>query len=258
MKPANGNEDTQGHKSSNDALQARSMVHHVSVLSSMFEIYLSSCFSVFSLLTSDFPLMQAPDASAATLTDGNFSQGTKSNRLHEEPVVHSKVEKEEGELSPNGDVDEDNSAAYGDAGTQVGTKSKHSTENQHYRDGNGEDAGGENYADDEDSDNASEAGDDMSGSESAGDECSRDEHEDEEDVEHDEIEGKAESEGEAEVHYSGGEANNLPHSERFLSSVKPLAKHVSSVSMDIDKKDSRIFYGNDNLFVLLKQHQVRT
>ncbi|CAO2825485.1 unnamed protein product [Amaranthus hypochondriacus] len=222
MKPANGNEDTQGHKSSNDALQARSM---------------------------------APDASAAMLTDGNFSQGTKSNRLHEEPVVHSKVEKEEGELSPNGDVDEDNSAAYGDASTQVGTKSKHSTENQHYRDGNGEDAGGENYADDEDSDNASEAGDDMSGSESAGDECSRDEHEDEEDVEHDEIEGKAESEGEAEVHYSGGEANNLPHSERFLSSVKPLAKHVSSVSMDIDKKDSRIFYGNDNLFVLLKQHQ---
>lgn len=224
LKPVNDDEDAQDPKSSIGAIQARSV---------------------------------ASDVSAATLANGNFTHGSKVNQHLEESIGHSKVEKEEGELSPNGDVDEDNSAAYADAGTQAGPKEKHNTENQHYRDGNGEGAGVENDADadDEDSENASEAGDDMSGSESAGDECSREEHEEEEDVEHDEIEGKAESEGEAEVHYSGGEASPLPLSERFLLSVKPLVKYVSLVSQDIDKKDSRVFYGNDNFYVLLRLHR---
>lgn len=217
----------------------------------------------YNIFTSDIKLsydaMQATEASAAILAHGNFAQGFKVNRHPGEPIGHSKIEKEEGELSPNGDVDEDNIAAYGDAGAQAGTKAKPSTENQQYRDGNGEVARVENDADadDEDSENASEAGDEMSGSESAGDECSREEHEEEEDVERDEIEGKAESEAEAEVHYSGGDVSSLPLSERFWS-VKPLAKHVSSVSQGIDKKDSRVFYGNDNFYVLLRLHRVRT
>lgn len=223
LKPVNVDEDAQDPKSSIGATQSRSA---------------------------------ATEAAAATLAHGNFAQGFKANRHPEEPIGHSKIEKEEGELSPNGDVDEDNIAAYGDAGTQAGTKAKSSTENQQYRDGNGEVARVENDADadDEDSENASEAGDDMSGSESAGDECSREEHEEEEDVERDEIEGKAESEGEAEVHYSGGDVSSLPLSERFWS-VKPLAKHVSSVSQGLDKKDCRVFYGNDNFYVLLRLHR---
>ncbi|XP_021760068.1 paired amphipathic helix protein Sin3-like 2 isoform X1 [Chenopodium quinoa] len=221
LKPDNGDEDSQGPKSSIDAIQARSM---------------------------------ATDATAATLVNGNFTQGSKVNQRLEESTGQPKVEKEEGELSPNGDIDEDNSAAHGEAQTgQV----KRNTDNQNPQVGNGEDAGVENDADadDEDSENASEAGDDMSVSESAGDECSREEHEEEEDVEHDEIEGKAESEGEAEVHYSGGDASPLPLSERFLLPVKPLAKHVSLVSRDIEKKDSRVFYGNDNFYVLLRLHR---
>ncbi|KAK1563461.1 hypothetical protein Q3G72_027919 [Acer saccharum] len=99
--------------------------------------------------------------------------GAKGSKYHEESVGPSKDEKEEGEMSPNGDFEEDNFGVYGDAGV-----------------------GGENDADadDEDSENAPAAGDDALGSESAGDECSREEHEEEEDVERDEVDGKAESE----------------------------------------------------------------
>ncbi|KAI3704766.1 hypothetical protein L1987_74995 [Smallanthus sonchifolius] len=77
----------------------------------------------------------------------------------------AKFEKEEGELSPNGDFNELGFAAW--------------------------------FADDEDSENILEGGDDVSGSESAAADVSREEHE-EEDGDHDYIDGKAESEGEVE------------------------------------------------------------
>ena len=172
--------------------------------------------------------------------------------------------KEEGELSPNGDFEEDNFVAYGDTGLKAVPKAKHGVESRQYRSGNGtklhsEDAGGENDADadDEDSENASEAGDDASGSESAGDECSREEHEEEEEVEHDEVDGKAESEGEAEgmtdTHFVGGDGS---FSERFLFTVKPLAKYVPAVLPEEDRNSSWVFYANDDFYVLFRLHQV--
>ncbi|KAI3710677.1 hypothetical protein L2E82_40466 [Cichorium intybus] len=63
-------------------------------------------------------------------------------------------------------------------------------------------------------------GADMSGSDSAADECSREE----EDAN---LDGKAESEGEAEgveEDGAGGEMTILPPGEQFLSTAKPLAK----------------------------------
>ncbi|KAL5722388.1 hypothetical protein ACHQM5_005913 [Ranunculus cassubicifolius] len=105
----------------------------------------------------------------------------------------------------------------------------------------------------EDSENASEAGEDASGSESGeGDECSREDHEeDEEDADHD---AKAESEGEAEgtadAHDVDGDS-----SERFLLTVKPLAKDTRYESRVKEKKDTRIFYGNDSFYVLFRLHQ---
>ncbi|GAB4831786.1 hypothetical protein Ancab_005798 [Ancistrocladus abbreviatus] len=180
-----------------------------------------------------------------TLANGAFIEGAKVNQCLEGPVGRSKIEKEEGELSP---IDEDNHVVYGDAGVQIEPKA-----------GDREDAVVENDADadDEDSENASEAADDVSVSES-GDECSREEHEEEDDVEHDDLDGKAESEGEAEgvadVHYNGGDAAAGPLSEHFLQAVKPLAKYVSSVTQSTNKKDSRIFYGNDNFYALFRLH----
>jgi len=114
----------------------------------------------------------------------------------------------------------------------------------------------------EDSENASEACEDASGSESGdGEECSREDHdEEEEDMDHDDQDAKAESEGEAEgtteTHDVEG-GISLPLSERFLYSVKPLAKHVPTAFNDRDAKSSRIFYGNDSFYVLFRLHQVR-
>ncbi|KAK9683281.1 hypothetical protein RND81_10G128900 [Saponaria officinalis] len=186
----------------------------------------------------------AADASPGR-TNGNVTQ--KLNRHLEKTVAQSKVDKEEGEMSPSGDMDEDNSASFGGRIKQAGQQ-----------DVLAEDGGAENDADadDEDSENASEGGDDASGSESGGDECSREEHEEEEDAEHDEVEGKAESEGEAEVHYLSGDVGALPLTERFLLSVKPLAKHLPLTSLDADKNDFRVFYGNDNFYALFRLHRM--
>ncbi|XP_024018495.1 paired amphipathic helix protein Sin3-like 2 isoform X1 [Morus notabilis] len=196
-------------------------------------------------------------AKSAPLANGVFREGSKLSSSHEESVEASKVEKEEGELSPNGDFEEDNFVS-GDVGMQSMAKAKHPVECRQYQSGSGEElcgqqAGVENDsdADDENSEDVSEAGEDVSGSESAGDECSREGH-GEEDVDHDEVDGKAESEGEAE---GTTDARLVPLPERFLSSVKPLAKHVPAILVE-QKKGCRVFYGNDDFYVLFRLHQI--
>nr|GFB32729.1 paired amphipathic helix protein Sin3-like 2 isoform X2 [Tanacetum cinerariifolium] len=80
--------------------------------------------------------------------------------------------------------------------------------------------------DDEDSKNVSEGGDDVSGSESTADECSREDHED---GDRDDLDGKAESEGEAEgiedVNFIGADGT---YSDHILLSAKLLAKRVKA------------------------------
>ncbi|XP_022740685.1 paired amphipathic helix protein Sin3-like 2 isoform X3 [Durio zibethinus] len=202
----------------------------------------------------------------ALLVNGVPTDSSNASRYHEESAGPIKIEKEEGELSPNGDFEEDSFVAYGDTGLKAMPKAKHGVENRHYCSGNGkelhyEDPGGENDADadDEDSENASEAGDDASGSESAGDECFREEHEEEEEVDRDEVDGKAESEGEAEGMadtHVGGDGTSSSFSERFLFTVKPLAKHVPAVLPEEDRNSSWVFYANDDFYVLFRLHQI--
>uniref|UniRef100_A0A803PD15 Histone deacetylase interacting domain-containing protein n=1 Tax=Cannabis sativa TaxID=3483 RepID=A0A803PD15_CANSA len=200
-------------------------------------------------------------------SNGDLTEGTRNHRYQEEPVAHFKIEREEGELSPNGDFEEDNFANYGEAGLEALRKAKDGAASRQYQTGHGVEelccgeAGGENDADDEgeesaqrsseDSENASENGD-VSVSESGdGEECSREEHGEEHDT-------KAESEGEAEgmadAHDVDGDGTSLPFSERFLLTVKPLAKHVPP-SLHDKEKDSRVFYGNDSFYVLFRLHQ---
>ncbi|XVE83876.1 hypothetical protein DITRI_Ditri16bG0123300 [Diplodiscus trichospermus] len=209
----------------------------------------------------------------ALLVNGVSTDGSNGSRYHEESAGPSKIEKEESELSPNGDFEEDNFVAYGETGLKAVPKAKLGVESRQYRSGNGKelhsaDAGGENDADadDEDSENASGAGDDASGSESAGDDCSREEHKEEEEhdeidgKEHDEIDGKVESEGEAEgitdTHLVGGDAMPLSFSECFLFTVKPLAKHVPAVLPEEDRNSSCVFYANDDFYVLFRLYQI--
>ncbi|XP_020268792.1 paired amphipathic helix protein Sin3-like 4 [Asparagus officinalis] len=203
----------------------------------------------------------------APANGSGISESNKANRYHEGSGNHSnfKVEREEGELSPNGDFEEDNFVSFEDAMVDVVPKAKTREETC------GE-AAGENDADDEgeesaqrsmeDSENASEAGEDASGSESAdGEECSHEDHkEEEEDADHDDQDAKAESEGEAEgladAHDAEGEITSVSFSERFLHTVKPLAKFVPSTLDDREDKGSRIFYGNDSFYVLFRLHQI--
>ncbi|KAL2528801.1 Paired amphipathic helix protein Sin3-like 2 [Forsythia ovata] len=197
------------------------------------------------------------------LAKGAFAEGCKLDGYNQD-IDPWKNEKEEGELSPNGDL-EDKFVAYQDGSSKTMLNKNRGDVGIQYHTGKLEeicpDAAGENDADadDEDSENVSEAGEDVSGSESAADECSREEHEEEEDGEHDELDGKAESEGEAEntseAHCIGGDGVLLPQSDRFLLTCKPLPKHVASTSIGDDKKDRRVFYGNDTFYVLFRLHQ---
>lgn len=193
---------------------------------------------------------------------------TEGSRLVSHNVDHAdpcKNEKEEGELSPNGEF-EDNFGAYPDGSLQTSSEKNRGNDGMQGQaishDELCVDAAGENDvdADDEDSENISEAAEDVSGSESAADECSREEHEEEEDGEHDDIDGKVESEDEAEntieAHYHGGDGASVPQSERFWVTSKPLAKHVASPLVGDEKKDQQVFYGNDTFYVLFRLHQV--
>ncbi|CAN1322237.1 Paired amphipathic helix protein Sin3-like 2, partial [Linum perenne] len=201
-----------------------------------------------------------------TTNGGLFNNCPKVNHNLEKSTSPSKIEKEEGELSPNGEF-EDNFVAYGHSSQHAVPKSNNSVdimpkvsgnaEELHCPVGEGENDGDADAdADDEDSENASEAADDASTSESAGDECSREEHDEDEDLEHDDVDGKVESECEAEgtnAHFGMGD---VPLAERVLLSVKPLAKYVPRNLLDMERKDLRIFYGNDDFYVLFRLHQI--
>ncbi|XP_010551461.1 PREDICTED: paired amphipathic helix protein Sin3-like 3 [Tarenaya hassleriana] len=182
-----------------------------------------------------------------------------------------KVEREEGELSPNGDFEEDNFSVFAGSGVEATDKvndnggkdlNRKSSGEEEACHGHGE-TGVENEADDdesaprssEESGNASENGD-VSGTESGeGEDCSREEQGDDE-LERD---NKVESEGDANAHDVEGNRSALPFSERFLQHVKPLAKYVSPGSREKDKdslKHSLAFYGNDSFYVLFRLHQM--
>uniref|UniRef100_A0A1J3CP36 Paired amphipathic helix protein Sin3-like 1 n=1 Tax=Noccaea caerulescens TaxID=107243 RepID=A0A1J3CP36_NOCCA len=174
------------------------------------------------------------------------SYSSKDNKNSDKPEGPSTTEKEEGELSPHGDF-EDNFGVYEDT-MQSTSKPENSADVK---------VENEDDADDGDSENASEGGEDASGTESGDDECSQEENREEEDGEHDEIDGKAESEGEAEgldSHILEGDSELLPQSERIP--VRPLSKHVAAVLRGERTKNSRVFYGNDDFYILFRLHQI--
>ena len=182
---------------------------------------------------------------------------------------HFRCEREEGELSPNGDFEEDNFAVYGHTSSDAVHKGKDSNISRPYQNRHGEvvrgEAGGENDADDEgeesphrsleDSENASENGD-ISGTESAdGEECSREREEDGGHDHDDKAESEGEAEGMADANDVEGDCASLPYSERFLVNVKPLAKYVPP-TLHEKERIGRVFYGNDSFYVLFRLHQV--
>ncbi|XP_071927968.1 paired amphipathic helix protein Sin3-like 3 [Coffea arabica] len=208
-----------------------------------------------------------PESSSAVTAP----EGFKIQKFQEESVAHFKMEREEGELSPTGDFEEDNFAECKEVERDAKVNA-HKTQHQDVTGGGetcGGDAVGENDADgddegeesarrsSEDSENASGNGD-VSASESAdGEECSPEEPD--EDGENDANDNKAESEAEAEgiadAHDVEGDGAVLPHSERFLQAAKPLTKLIPPGSPEGDK-GYQIFYGNDSFYVLFRLHHI--
>ncbi|KAK8939725.1 Paired amphipathic helix protein Sin3-like 3 [Platanthera guangdongensis] len=206
----------------------------------------------------------------------SINMGESNKAYHNHDGGGPQNEREEGELSPNVDFEEDNFVAFKDSAINASAKPKDASARKLYKIRSGEveacgEAAGDNDADaddegeesahrsTEDSENASEAGEDVSGSESdEGEECSPEDH-GEEDADHDDQDAKAESEGEAdgiaEAHDTEGEITSLPFSERFLHTAKPLAKHVPVAVQQKELKWSRVFYGNDSFYVLFRFHQ---
>ncbi|KAL3511225.1 hypothetical protein ACH5RR_030626 [Cinchona calisaya] len=208
-----------------------------------------------------------PDSSAAF----SAPDGIKIQQNQEDCVAHFNIEREEGELSPTIDFEEDNCAAC----KEVEHDAKGSAGSRQLQNSTGEgktcggDILGENNADgdnqgeesahrsSEDSENASGNGD-VSASESAdGEECSPEEPD--EDGDNDANVNKAESEGEAEgladAHDVEGDTAMLQLSERFLQTCKPLTKLIPPGSSEVEK-DSQIFYGNDSFYVLFRLHYI--
>lgn len=183
--------------------------------------------------------------------------------------VRSEVEREEGELTPNGDFEEDNFLGFEESARNEidafkpneGSASRtypvrincEVVEGENDIDDEGDESGQSNT---EDSENASAAVEDVSPSESHDGEDSREDNE--EDVNNDD---KAESEREAERISVNNDAEeeegtSLSILENFLHTAKPLAKYVQPSLYDMQDKSSRIFYGNFSLYVLFRLHQV--
>ncbi|CAF2193558.1 unnamed protein product [Brassica rapa] len=182
--------------------------------------------------------------------NGTVAETSTNQRPNE---ASAKVEREEGELSPTGEFEEDN-FAENDLEPLSNGKDGGGGEN----DGNAVDEGDESAPRSSDvSGNTSQNGD-VSGTESGdGEGC------------YPEDDNKVESEGEAEEEEEEGmsdahdvaEGDNrpvLPISVRNLLHVKPLAKYVPPALCDKykDVTNSRVFYGNDSYYVLFRLHQI--
>ncbi|XP_022150309.1 paired amphipathic helix protein Sin3-like 4 isoform X2 [Momordica charantia] len=211
---------------------------------------------------------QGGGSSRPLLSNGVIGEGSDALGVNEECDGHLTIEREEGELSPTGDH-EDNFSNYQEAGLD---KTKDSvTGRQCFRarvekiscrdvtreahvdaDDEGEESARRSS---EDSENGSENCD-ISGTESVNGEDSTREGQEGRGC-HDN-DSKVESEGEAEgmddAHSTEGDGTILPFSERFLLNVKPLAKYIP-LALHGEKNNSRIFYGNDSFYVLFRLHR---
>ncbi|GKF65209.1 paired amphipathic helix protein Sin3-like protein 2 isoform X3 [Tanacetum coccineum] len=80
--------------------------------------------------------------------------------------------------------------------------------------------------------------------------------EDHEDGDRDDLDGKGESEGEAEgiedANFISADGTYLDH---IFLNAKPLAKRVASPLHDGGKKYCNVFYGNESFYALFRLHQ---
>lgn len=192
-------------------------------------------------------------------------EGIQAQKCHNESTGFSKGEREEGELSPSKNHEDNILAAFG----EVAYSSCISSEITRRTGGEAlcvEEAGGENdaNADDEGEESAKGSSDSENGYKvadvSATDSADREERspgDHDEDEDHDENDNKEESEREAEgvadIHENEG---TVAFSGHVLHTVKPITMKLPA-ALPVKERNSEIFYGNDSFYLLFRLHQVK-
>uniref|UniRef100_M4CID4 Histone deacetylase interacting domain-containing protein n=1 Tax=Brassica campestris TaxID=3711 RepID=M4CID4_BRACM len=186
--------------------------------------------------------------------NGTLAETSNNQRSNEVSAGETKVEREEGELSPTGDFEEDNFAENDLDALSNGKDDAGNNLNQR--------SSGENDEGDESAPRSS----DGSGNTSHNGDVSGTESGDGEQDCYPEDDNKVESEGEAEAEEGMSDAEGdrpvLPVYVRNLLHAKPLSKYVPPAILDKDNKDdsqkknSIVFYGNDSYYVLFRLHQI--
>ncbi|KAK4771759.1 hypothetical protein SAY86_013534 [Trapa natans] len=198
--------------------------------------------------TNEISLLAAKPSLVGKSLETSHKNNNEVDGKNDKSAAPSKAEKEEGELSPMGEFEE-NFMDCKEDNVKSMLDSEHEQENR----STNEDGGGGNgaEADDEDSQNLSDRGGEVSGS----DMCSHDDEEEEEEVDCDEAETRAESEGELDGHCGMENGIILPLPDRHLSLAKPLSKRIQADQLDGKRDLSSIFYANDDFYVLLRLYQ---
>ncbi|KAF8098764.1 hypothetical protein N665_0259s0034 [Sinapis alba] len=186
--------------------------------------------------------------------NGTLAETSNNQRSNEVFAGETKVEREEGELSPIEDFEEDNFAVHAETDLEAISNGKDDAGNNlNQRSSRENDEGDESAPRSSDGSGNTSHNGDVSGTESGdGEDC------------YPEDDNKAESEGEAEeegMSDAEGDRPVLPISARNLLHVKPLSKYVPPALRDKDKddsqtKNSRVLYGNDSYYVLFRLHQI--
>lgn len=187
-------------------------------------------------------------------------EGIQAQKCHNGTICVDKSEREEGELSPSKNHEDNVLAALGEAAysscksaentRRTGGGALSTEEAGVGNDANAEDEGEESAKGSSDSENGYKVAD-VSATDSA------DREENDEDEDHDENDNKGGSERDAEemadIHENEG---TVAFSGHILNTAKPLTMKLPA-ALPVKEKNSEIFYGNDSFYLLFRLHQVR-
>lgn len=184
---------------------------------------------------------------------------------HEGNETRIKVEREEGELSPSrnleenafdGDIDikeeqtlskiDPSAMETGGGGEEEMCVEEAGLETN----ANATDGGEESARVSSDSENATENGDDSVSESANGEEFSPEGPDD------DENDKKAESDEEADMEDVDETEGEMLNSDRLLRTIKPLTMNLPG-ALKCKEKITHIFYGNDSFYILFRLHQVK-
>ncbi|XP_073050170.1 paired amphipathic helix protein Sin3-like 4 isoform X2 [Primulina eburnea] len=193
-------------------------------------------------------------------------EDVKAQNCKEETEGTAKNEREEGELSPTRDLDQNNLAPFGNIGTEAAqtpfisagstkrTEEEKCKEDAEETEANADDGDEMSTKGSSDGENLSENVD-ASESESAdGVECSPEEPD--EDGEHNENDSKIESDGDVGGAVNAHDTEGLTvFTDRFSQNAKPLTMKIP-VGLLGKAKNSEFFYGNDSFYLLFRLHQM--